>query len=631
MSEDVTTDPDRAIVREDIGRKFCDVVLKGGITSGVVYPKAIARLARQYRFRNIGGTSAGAIAAAGAAAAEYRRANAQDPAGRQAGFDRLAELPDFFARRPEGSTHSNLFHLFRPERRTRRHFAILASVLNRKGPGGRVLRGVLETMWQFRVFAALGMAPGAFLAANIDGSTLRGVVALALCLALAMVGGAVAAVVAAARSLLRALPSQDFGLSRGFDPAQDRGQPPALTNWLYPFLQDVAGKPVASPLTFGDLDNVTLDLDVKGIALQMMTTALTMGRPLTLPFRVGRFYFKEDEMARYFPAEVVAWMIGNPGTATDEKRDRAMAEMGFRVFPGRETLPVIVATRMSLAFPFLLSAIPLYRHAWEDERAPAADRPANEGPRVRRVLFSDGGICSNFPLHMFDSVLPAWPTFGFNLRDDLPDGSAADDRAYLPDLGKSLPPESYPIRGGQDPGPVASFAIAIIKTMQNWRDNLQRAAPGFRDRVVTIRHTPEEGGLNLDMEAEVLGKMAASGQLAADTLVKAFGEPPSIREDHLTRHRWVRVRSLLAVLQGELKQVHEGITELHNHPTFPELIDNADAYVGRSYPLRQASRVEAQNVLDALSRLHDSLQQPGISFEDNAPRPEVAMRIQPVI
>ena len=53
--------------------KSCDIVLKGGITSGVVYPLALVSLSQKYRFSNIGGTSAGAIAAAAAAAAEYGR------------------------------------------------------------------------------------------------------------------------------------------------------------------------------------------------------------------------------------------------------------------------------------------------------------------------------------------------------------------------------------------------------------------------------------------------------------------------------------------------------------------------------------------------------------------------------
>ena len=34
--------------------KNCDVVMKGGITSGVVYPPAICELAETYRFRSIG-------------------------------------------------------------------------------------------------------------------------------------------------------------------------------------------------------------------------------------------------------------------------------------------------------------------------------------------------------------------------------------------------------------------------------------------------------------------------------------------------------------------------------------------------------------------------------------------------
>src|SRR5947209_496830 len=48
----------------------CDLVMKGGITSGVVYPAAVMALKDTFRFRSIGGTSAGAIAAAltGAAA-----------------------------------------------------------------------------------------------------------------------------------------------------------------------------------------------------------------------------------------------------------------------------------------------------------------------------------------------------------------------------------------------------------------------------------------------------------------------------------------------------------------------------------------------------------------------------------
>ena len=50
--------------------KYCDLVMKGGITSGIVYPNAVLALAKEFRIKNIGGTSAGAIAAAVSAAAQ---------------------------------------------------------------------------------------------------------------------------------------------------------------------------------------------------------------------------------------------------------------------------------------------------------------------------------------------------------------------------------------------------------------------------------------------------------------------------------------------------------------------------------------------------------------------------------
>ena len=63
----------------------CDVIMKGGITSGMIYPGAVCELAKAYRLRSIGGASAGAIAAAAAAAAECGRATG--------GFELLDQLP----------------------------------------------------------------------------------------------------------------------------------------------------------------------------------------------------------------------------------------------------------------------------------------------------------------------------------------------------------------------------------------------------------------------------------------------------------------------------------------------------------------------------------------------------------
>ena len=68
--------------------RYCDVVLTGGVASGVVYPWAVVELARAYRFRKIGGTSVGAMAAALTAAAEYGRRT-----GFEAPFEPLRRAP----------------------------------------------------------------------------------------------------------------------------------------------------------------------------------------------------------------------------------------------------------------------------------------------------------------------------------------------------------------------------------------------------------------------------------------------------------------------------------------------------------------------------------------------------------
>lgn len=59
--------------RREAPPRHCDIVMKGGITSGVVYPLAAVELSKHYTFKNVGGASAGAIAAACVAAAEDGR------------------------------------------------------------------------------------------------------------------------------------------------------------------------------------------------------------------------------------------------------------------------------------------------------------------------------------------------------------------------------------------------------------------------------------------------------------------------------------------------------------------------------------------------------------------------------
>jgi hypothetical protein len=118
-----------------------------------------------------------------------------------------------------------------------------------------------------------------------------------------LAGVAVTAVAGVAIRLCR-LPRSFFGLCTGYaKPAANRA--PALVPWLNDQINEIAQKPSSQPLTFGDLR-------AAGIALRMMTTCLTWGRPFTLPFDTGAFYFSPKEFRSFFPEEVVKWMEDNP-------------------------------------------------------------------------------------------------------------------------------------------------------------------------------------------------------------------------------------------------------------------------------------------------------------------------------
>jgi hypothetical protein len=103
-------------------KKYCDLIMKGGVTSGVVYPLAVCELASEYWFKNIGGTSAGAIAAGITAAAECGRRRS----GSDAGFKQLARLPD------DLKQENFLASLFKPDPDTKKVFEVVLAAMTAK-------------------------------------------------------------------------------------------------------------------------------------------------------------------------------------------------------------------------------------------------------------------------------------------------------------------------------------------------------------------------------------------------------------------------------------------------------------------------------------------------------------------
>src|SRR5690348_15506659 len=180
----------------------CDIVMKGGITSGIVYPRAVARLAERYQFQSIGGTSCGAIAAALTAAAEYRRRSGGSV------FDRVADVPRWLGEKSKEGRHCNLFHLFQPQPGMESLFE-LATAFLAPTPAAKLAQAA-RVLWPELLG---GMLPGAvLLALALATQPVLGAIAGMLAILMGMLVGAAAGVL---WRVLK-LPSHRFGLCTGY-------------------------------------------------------------------------------------------------------------------------------------------------------------------------------------------------------------------------------------------------------------------------------------------------------------------------------------------------------------------------------------------------------------------------------
>ncbi len=534
-------------------RRNCDIIMKGGITSGIVYPAAVYEIAQKFVFKNVGGTSAGAIAAALTAAAE--RARARD--GSPAGFERLNAVPKYLAE------EQHLYKLFTPTASTRSLYRTIVSLFGRPRIKPAWLAKWCGLVWSYPVASAAGALAGLlFLALALSRRSQPAFVIIDIIAAAVtiVVGITVAIVIALARDVLGRLPRNNYGLVKGVDDV-DRSSDVALCTWLTRELELTAGLPAGdAPLTFGMLWDARRPPDLTGLLerpadvdvnLEMITTNVTWGRPYQFP-NDRLFFYDPVELKEYFPDHVVDWMVARPRNARSPEETQHFAfykTQGKLPLPVAADLPVIVATRMSLAFPILLSAVPLYAADYSIPLSPP-DAPG----KLEQCWFSDGGISSNFPVTLFDSPLPRWPTFAINLdafSASRPQSADESKNVYMTDTNAAgTRPTFYRFSG------LPGFLSTVLNAMQNWNDNTQSHLPGYRDRIVTVLLNATEGGLNLDMPPDVLEKLrlrgAAAGKLIADRFVEPSLLPPVCGPLDWENHRWLRFRSTMGALRTYL-------------------------------------------------------------------------------
>ena len=591
--------------------RYCDLVMKGGITSGVVYPPAVVELSKKFHFKNIGGTSAGAIAAAVTAAAEFGRQRNVD------GFAKLAKLPKDLGESITPKGDSLLLSLFRPQKQTSPLFRILVASLGTKRC--KPLKIALAAVRNFPLWAALGAIPG-LLFTYLCFCGAHGVffwISFLVGLILILLGLVIGVVIGLYQKVTHAIPENHYGLSRGF--IEGPHNVPVLTPWLSGLINETAGlKADGDPLTFGNLWGP--DEKEPLINLQMMTTNLTTGRPYRLPFTENTFYFDPAEWSKFFPKNVIDWLTAHSA----DKGEPKFAPL--RQLPLAKDLPVIVATRMSLSFPVLLSAVPLYARDF--------GRVREEDKKPQKTWFSDGGICSNFPVHFFDAPLPRWPTFAINLKPFHPDHPKSP--VFMPNGNTGGISETFTnFDQGNGPTRLFGFVGALINTVRNWNDNMQTHLPGYRDRIAHVSLDKTEGGINLNMPPKLIVKLGKRGELAAKRLIEHFTVPANKIHLSWDNQRWVRYRSMMGLLEQMLKDIEFTINNpMPGDRPYLDLIQRQLGDPPKSYQLKKSQREFAYRAtleLMALAEKWRKLQaeDTNSTFTIGTPNPQPELRVRP--
>ncbi|MBD0371166.1 MAG: patatin-like phospholipase family protein [Pyrinomonadaceae bacterium] len=681
--------------------KECDLIMKGGITSGIVYPPLVIKLSRKYRFRNVGGTSAGAIAAAVTAAAEHGRrfGGLGSRAFKQlnAVKDWLGQgshLRDLFQPTPKTRPLLDIFLYFSDERRkgwNKRPWEAVKTIRRalKERDAAAFEEGSRELQMSghavgFGAALALSVISILFyylLAVWVQGRTISWMDVLLPMLILIVAATAFAGfagnwaggIVGSGKHLYRII-TQDlkenlFGICDGVSGDRPFNSPP-LTEWLDRQINILAGLPSGGePLTFGQLWRQEKETDKKQIDLTMVTSNLSQAQPYILPFEGTLFLFNVKEFEELFPPNVMKHMTKHSSAVKEIKTGplttRYTAPEGYCFLPEAKDFPVIIATRMSLSFPVLISAIPLYTIMLDKELI-EAQRSGHEvvlqSKHMQKNLFSDGGICSNFPIHFFDSWLPRRPTFGVNLTS-LPENKLDD---YEPEsklkVSKDekkkkmeVPIDNYSLATEQAAVEISSkgkketeqavflpgirdevlptwvdipslprFLGEIFNIAQNYRDNTQALLPGYRERIVSIALSDKEGGLNLEMDSDIIKEVVTKGEMAGDKLLQYF---------KFEQHQWVRFRVLVRELERNLVRMKEVIADEPPAFDYHSLIEQ-QRREELFFPSKQGWGDDVAKLLDAVRafmRTEGWTNHLGLMKEAPYPVPEPKLRVTPNI
>ena len=306
------------------------------------------------------------------------------------------------------------------------------------------------------------------------------------------------------------------------------------------------------------------------VNLELITTELVHGVPYRFPLRCDpaeppgrdddldldparpeRLFLRRADLglpgAEVFPLDVLDALCPASNRSTTTPFDVGTGKPVDDLFalPEPWDLPVLFAARLSLALPGLFQAVRVYRlvetqparddygvriqHDGADLTYPAGDDQA----WVQELWFSDGGITSNFPVHLFDTPLrcgrPSESTWV---------GTRPEPRTKTSGYRPPARPENAP--GRPQRGSLVHFATSVLGTALSWSDTEQTFMPAFRGRVAWVRHGAGEGGANLFTTSATIASLALRGALAGRRLAERYGS-----DAHWQVHQWLRLRVAL--------------------------------------------------------------------------------------
>lgn len=501
------------------------------------------------------------------------------------------------------------------------------------------------------------------------------------------------------------------GICTGMKVSQTDGD--GLFEWLHEGIQKAANLPLHQPLTFLDLWQAPCGpkaadggQEPKSIDLRMITTCLSHGRIYELPFSDDNavLMFRLSEFKPYFPESIIAHLrrVSQPMNVDtcgvlqknfqkrnqdlrsvpdfvdtnlaykefipkwekckkeiqakfEEKEDEknGLNESDIREFPWTD-LPIVVAARMSMSVPILFQNIPLIGFKLDGR---------TEDIKLVRLWFADGGIGSNFPIHLFDKAIPRWPTFGLKILDEPPRNDSQNKPlvANMPYAHKDGADDTllYPkddsefsaINKKSSTSSIGSFIKMLFSVYTSAKDGHDQSflrMPDVRNRVVRIYMNHRAGNmLNLKIEPDKIIQLARDvgtygGQIAANAYLAEVSISKYSWVNSWQDHRWVRFNMLTTGLRKYLSGFShvsqlEGLPGTANCNTLRDQVLQATQKPplrSRSQPsdemiLTQLQSEQLLKIIDAISELETQLKALDMPQQPYVPEPMPVLRFKP--